>query len=229
MIAVSGCQDDNSAVIQQITNGENTAGDIGIELFWGSNSYVHSDPVLSVHCCFCRFRFISRGCNPLWLPFFHRAPAHYLIYVAWYAITTASVTAISKTPKTSRTHICRVKKNWHGLERARCRGIRAMRQQTYMIATVQNIKRLVGHLHRKFSNTGVTFCKTVVFYAPAALNRAFYNTMRNFLRHFRILAAVCQNSLFCIDHNLCVCHNAFRRMCFFHEIKVQYAVNAWNL
>lgn len=65
-------------------------------------------------------------------------------------------------------HIFAEAKNWHGLERARCRGIRAMQQQACMTATVQNIKRLVGHLRRKFRNTGGAICKTAVFYAPAA-------------------------------------------------------------
>ena len=44
----------------------------------------------------------------------------------------------------------------HGLGRARCRGLQAMNQQAYMTATVQNIKRLVGYMRRKFRNSGAS-------------------------------------------------------------------------
>ena len=53
-------------------------------------------------------------------------------------------------------HIFAEAKNCHGLGRARCRGLRAMHQQACMTATVQNIKRLVSHMRRKYRNAGVT-------------------------------------------------------------------------
>ena len=52
-------------------------------------------------------------------------------------------------------HIFAEAKVCHGLGRARCRGLRAMQQQACMTATVQNIKRLAGHMRRKFKNAGV--------------------------------------------------------------------------
>lgn len=82
-------------------------------------------------------------------------------------------------------HIFAEAKNWHGLERARGRGIQAMQQQACLTATVQNIKRLVGHMRRKFRNTGVAACKTPVINALDSLNRSFSNTTRNLFRHFR--------------------------------------------
>ena len=87
-------------------------------------------------------------------------------------------------------HIFAEAKNWHGLERARSRGIQAMQQQACLTATVQNIKRIVGHMRRKFRNTGVAACKTPVINALDSLNRSFCTTLRNLLRHFRIVAAV---------------------------------------
>ncbi len=93
-------------------------------------------------------------------------------------------------------HIFAEAKNWHGLDRARCRGIRAMQQQACLTATVQNIKRLVGHMRRKFRNTAVAACKKPVFYAFYTLNRAYCNIMRNLLRQYRILTTIYQNSLF---------------------------------
>ena len=53
-------------------------------------------------------------------------------------------------------HIFAEAKICHGLRRARNRGLQAMQQQASMTATVQNIKRLVGHLRRKFRNSCVS-------------------------------------------------------------------------
>ena len=99
-------------------------------------------------------------------------------------------------------HIFAEAKNWHGLERARCRGIRAMQQQACLTATVQNIKRLVGHLRRKFRNTAVAAGNIPVFHPFDALISSFSNTKRNCYRTFRLLSAVCYNSVFYIDSNL---------------------------
>ncbi len=52
-------------------------------------------------------------------------------------------------------HIFAEAKICHGLGRAKCRGLQKMQQQACMTATVQNIKRLVGHMRRKFRNAGV--------------------------------------------------------------------------
>jgi len=46
-------------------------------------------------------------------------------------------------------HIFAEAKQWHGLDRARCRGLTPVEQQALMTATVQNIKRLVSHCLRK--------------------------------------------------------------------------------
>jgi len=56
-------------------------------------------------------------------------------------------------------HIFAEAKGCHGLGRARCRGLRNMQQQACMTATVQNIKRLVGHMRRKFRNAGINVLK----------------------------------------------------------------------
>ncbi|HID24023.1 MAG TPA: transposase, partial [Planctomycetaceae bacterium] len=52
-------------------------------------------------------------------------------------------------------HIFAEAKVCHGLGRARRRGLRAMQQQACMTATVQNIKRLVGHMRRKRRDAGI--------------------------------------------------------------------------
>jgi len=46
-------------------------------------------------------------------------------------------------------------KQWHGLDRARCRGLESVRQQALLTATVQNIKRLVTHCRRTATKTAV--------------------------------------------------------------------------
>jgi len=45
-------------------------------------------------------------------------------------------------------HIFAEAKQWHGLGRARCRGLDSVQQQSFLTATVQNIKRLVSFLNR---------------------------------------------------------------------------------
>lgn len=45
-------------------------------------------------------------------------------------------------------HIFAEAKQWHGLGRARCRGLNSVQQQSFLTATVQNIKRLVTFLSR---------------------------------------------------------------------------------
>lgn len=89
-------------------------------------------------------------------------------------------------------HIFAEAKNWHGLDRARGRGIRAMQQQACLTATVQNIKRLVGHMRRKLRNTAVTAGKMPAFYALNAYISSFFNTIQNRYRTFRLLPAVCK-------------------------------------
>ena len=63
---------------------------------------------------------------------------------------------LSQTLRKRIEHIFGEAKNWHGLRRARGRGIKAMQQQLDMTAVVQNIKRLVGHMRRKNKNASVT-------------------------------------------------------------------------
>ena len=46
-------------------------------------------------------------------------------------------------------HIFAEAKQWHGLDRARYRGLASLEQQAYLTATIQNIKRLVSHCLRK--------------------------------------------------------------------------------
>lgn len=52
-------------------------------------------------------------------------------------------------------HVFAEAKQWHGLDRARCRGLASMQQQALMTATVQNIKRLVAHCTRKTAQAAV--------------------------------------------------------------------------
>ena len=52
-------------------------------------------------------------------------------------------------------HVFAEAKQWHGLDRARSRGLAAMQQQAYLTATIQNIKRLVSHCRRTATNTDV--------------------------------------------------------------------------
>jgi len=93
-------------------------------------------------------------------------------------------------------HIFAEAKNWHGLDRARSRGIRAMRQQACLTATIQNIKRLVGHMRRKLRNTGVAAVKTPAFYVFSAFISSFFNSKPNYWRTFRGLSAFGNNSVF---------------------------------
>lgn len=83
-------------------------------------------------------------------------------------------------------HIFAEAKVCHGLGRARCRGLLAMKQQACMTATVQNIKRLVGFMHRKFKNAGVCTINTAIFdcfntkYCSCfSINRMLYRLYRN--------------------------------------------------
>ena len=62
---------------------------------------------------------------------------------------------LSQTLRKRIEHIFGEAKHWHGLRRARGRGILTMQQQLDMTATVQNIKRLVGHMRRKNNNASV--------------------------------------------------------------------------
>ena len=94
-------------------------------------------------------------------------------------------------------HIFAEAKNWHGLDRARSRGIRAMRQQACLTATVQNIKRLVGHMRRKLKNTGIAAVNTPVFCAFTAYFNSFFNIRRNYCHTFNVLSAFAINSMFC--------------------------------
>jgi transposase len=52
-------------------------------------------------------------------------------------------------------HVFAEAKQWHGLDRARSRGIASMQQQAYLTAIVQNIKRLVSHCRRTTTNAGM--------------------------------------------------------------------------
>jgi len=56
--------------------------------------------------------------------------------------------ALSQKLRKRIEHIFAEAKQWHGLDRARHRGLASMQQQAYLTATVQNIKRLVSYLHR---------------------------------------------------------------------------------
>ena len=73
-------------------------------------------------------------------------------------------------------HIFAEAKICHGLDRARCRGLASVQQQANMTATVQNIKRLVKHMRRKFKNAGVL-----------ALNGSAIHSIRAKYRRVRIL------------------------------------------
>lgn len=52
-------------------------------------------------------------------------------------------------------HVFAEAKQWHGLDRARYRGLASMKQQAFLTATVQNIKRLVAHSRRKMTQAAV--------------------------------------------------------------------------
>ncbi len=79
-------------------------------------------------------------------------------------------------------HIFAEAKICHGLGRAKCRGLHKMKQQACMTATVQNIKRLVGHMQRKFRQSAVN-----VLPKPSAC--AFLPTfMAEFRKHSKTLS-----------------------------------------
>jgi len=68
------------------------------------------------------------------------------------AARTIALTAEYKLSQKLRKrveHIFAEAKQWHGLDRARCRGLESVQQQAHITATVQNIKRLVSHCRRK--------------------------------------------------------------------------------
>jgi hypothetical protein len=60
-------------------------------------------------------------------------------------------------------HVFAEAKQWHGLDRARCRGLASMQQQAFLTATVQNIKRLVSHYRRKTAKACVSTQKNAAF------------------------------------------------------------------
>jgi len=55
---------------------------------------------------------------------------------------------LSQTLRKRVEHVFAEAKQWHGLDRARCRGLQSVRQQASLTAAVQNIKRLVSHCRR---------------------------------------------------------------------------------
>lgn len=77
-------------------------------------------------------------------------------------------------------HLFAEAKTWHGLNRARCRGLRAVHQQLDMTAVVQNIKRLVGFMRRTQKNVGVSGPVSGVYHAIPAL----FATSRSLIRSF---------------------------------------------
>ena len=91
---------------------------------------------------------------------------------------------ITKTPEYKLSQKLRIRvehifaeaKVCHGLGRARCRGLRAMQQQACMTATVQNIKRLVGHMGRKFKNVAVATLKTGALPLNQLYNRSCFTS-----------------------------------------------------
>jgi len=71
-------------------------------------------------------------------------------------ITQTRDYALSQKLRKRIEHVFAEAKVCHGLGRARCRGLRAMRNQLTMTAIIQNIKCLVGFVYGKSKSTIVS-------------------------------------------------------------------------
>jgi len=99
-------------------------------------------------------------------------------------------------------HIFAEAKICHGLERARCRGLTKMKQQACMTATVQNIKRLVGHMRKKHRKVNINVLPRIplgVFLRGfMAEFRTHFKTMTDFL----LKRTITGNFINCIDFDI---------------------------
>jgi transposase len=95
-------------------------------------------------------------------------------------IARTAVYRLSQKLRKRIEHLFAEAKTWHGLNRARCRGLRAVQQQIDMTAAVQNIKRLVGFMRRTQKNVGILDSLSVAHYSIPAL----VTTFRSLIRHF---------------------------------------------
>jgi len=95
-------------------------------------------------------------------------------------------------------HVFAEAKVCHGLGRARGRGLLPMNQQAVMTATVQNIKRLVGHMRRKFRNSGVTALShhSLTRHLRSILANVRYSTKSL----FNIIAYQCNYDSLCLEY-----------------------------
>ena len=71
-------------------------------------------------------------------------------------------------------------KQWHGLGRARCRGLESVRQQALLTATVQNIKRLVSHCRRTTTKTAAMRGMNLYQVLDHSIRHVTAGFMRNF-------------------------------------------------
>ena len=82
---------------------------------------------------------------------------HQKVRLAYARNTARSITKtaeylLSQKPRKRSEHVFAEGKQWHGLDRARCRGLHKLDRQLTLTASVQNLKRLVSYMKRKIKN-----------------------------------------------------------------------------
>lgn len=72
-------------------------------------------------------------------------------------ITKTAEYRLSQKLRKRSEHVFAEGKQWHGMDRARCRGLHKLDRQLTLTASVQNIKRLVSYVKRKNINASVIY------------------------------------------------------------------------
>ena len=75
--------------------------------------------------------------------------------------TKTSEYTLSQILRKRSEHLFAEGKQWHGLDRARCRGLHKLDRQLTLTASVQNLKRLVSYMNRKKRNASVTSVRQI--------------------------------------------------------------------
>ena len=75
--------------------------------------------------------------------------------------TKTSEYKLSQILRKRTEHLFAEGKQWHGLDRARCRGLHKLDRQLTLTASIQNLKRLVSYMNRKKRNASVTSVRQI--------------------------------------------------------------------
>jgi transposase len=105
--------------------------------------------------------------------------------------TKTSEYHLSQKLRKRSEHLFAEGKQWHGLDRARCRGLHKLDRQLMLTASVQNLKRLVSYINRKKRNASVVSIRQV--YSPIS---SLFNVLSHCIKY--ITEIIQPNSWNCI-------------------------------